>query len=79
MSTENTTETQAQKIAEALVSSDADWLEALEALKPHLPTDLFTAVCEMCGVCPVHLCDEEICIDDAPGGCEASGRTGQGL
>lgn len=43
---------------------DLDHLEALEALRPVLSPPVFDATCERMEVCPVHLCDEQICRDD---------------
>lgn len=41
-----------------------DHLETLEALRSLVDAHHFAQLCEACDVCPVHLCDADICTDD---------------
>lgn len=43
---------------------DTDHLEILESIRSILTPEHFTAVAESMEVCPIHVCDVEICIDD---------------
>lgn len=49
-------------LAEALL--DGDGIAALDPLRPLMAPGLFGGLCERMEVCPVHVRDEQICIDD---------------
>lgn len=54
-------------LATALLAIDddnIDALDALDALRPLLDTHHFNALCAMLDICPMHICDIDICADD---------------
>jgi len=53
-----------EALAKALLADEHDYLEILETIKPNMAPDLFKRLCLMLEVCPVHVCDYQICVDD---------------
>lgn len=65
--------TLAEAIQHAMDPADGvafDHLEALRTIKPILMPADFSDVCLALDVCPVHVCDIEICADDDEPDCK---------
>jgi hypothetical protein len=61
----STTTAATEALAEVLLNGETYHIDALEALKPLLAPTVFADVCAAMEVCPTHLCDIQICLDDA--------------
>jgi len=53
-----------EALAKALLADEGDLILILDHMKPNLAPDLFKRLCLMLEVCPVHVCDYQICVDD---------------
>lgn len=54
-----------------LLSTSDDVFAALEALEPFLHPYVFATVAPQWEMCPVHVCDVQICVDDQDPTCPA--------
>jgi hypothetical protein len=60
-------------VARALLANDPEYgehLELLEALRLVVTHNFFVRLCRACEVCPVHICDAQICVDDYQPDCD---------
>lgn len=58
------TDALASQLIAALDADDFDLLDALTALRALLTDDDFAALALACDICPTHICDTAICLDD---------------
>lgn len=59
-----------ERLATVLIREDSDLTEVYEALQPLMAPQLFRSLGLHLDLCPIHLCDIQICKDDGEHGDE---------
>lgn len=56
-------------LAIALLADDSDYLTLFDAIRPLLTIDARDYLADALDICPIHICDIAICLDDDPADC----------
>lgn len=54
----------ARQLLDMTPTDECDHITMIESLQPLLAPAIFDAICDATEICPMHLCDMQICADD---------------